>query len=198
MILEAPTVAVELKRKPFTLGQYHQMIETGVLAEGDRVELINGEILEMAAIGSKHSSQVNRLNRVFSKRLITEGIDEEILISVQNPVELGPRSEPEPDVALLRGSEKRYELRHPQPSDVLLLIEVSDSTVEFDRDIKGPLYASSGIQEYWLINLQASRIERHRQPSATGYGLVEILRGGEAISSQAIPQISFTVDELLG
>jgi len=191
-------VAVELKRKPFTLGQYHQMIEAGVLAEGDRVELINGEILETAAIGSKHSTQVNRLNRIFSKRLVTEGLDEEILISVQNPVELGPRSEPEPDVALLRGAEKRYELRHPQPSDVLLLIEVSDSTVEFDRDVKGLLYASSGIQEYWLINLQADRIERHRQPSANGYGQVEIFRGGEAIASQTIPQLSFTVGELLG
>lgn len=190
-------MAVELKRKPFTLGQYHQMIETGVLAEGDRVELIDGEILEMAAIGSKHSSQVNRLNRLFSKRLITQGIDEEVLISVQNPVELGPRSEPEPDVALLQGAEERYALRHPQSSDVLLLIEVSDSTVEFDRDVKGPLYASSGIQEYWLINLQVGVIEVHRQPATNGYGQVEILRRGEAIASKAIPQLSFTVGELL-
>lgn len=190
-------MAVELKRKPFTLEQYHQMIRTGLLVEGDRVELINGEILEMAAIGSKHSSQVNRLNRIFAKRLITQGIDEDVLISVQNPVELGPKSEPEPDVAVLKGSEDCYEMRHPQPSDVLLIIEVSDSTLEFDRDVKGPLYASSGIQEYWLINLQIGVIEVHRQPATNGYGQVEILQRGEAIASQAVPQLSFTVDELL-
>lgn len=92
-----------LKRVSFTLEQYHQMIRAGVLVEGERVELIDGEIVAMAAIGSKHSAQVNRLNRVFSKRLMLEGLDEEVLIPVQNPVELGPHSEPQPDVAWLRG-----------------------------------------------------------------------------------------------
>lgn len=184
---------LQLKRRHFTLTQYHQMIATGVLPEGDRVELIDGEILEMAAIGSKHSAQVNRLTRVFTRLL-----GDEVLVSIQNPIELGPSSEPEPDATLLRWRADYYESSHPQPNDVYLVIEVADSTVEFDREVKAPLYARSGIVEYWLINLQADAIVIHRQPTATGYQQVETYNRGQAIAIATLPDIALTVDQILG
>lgn len=184
---------LQLKRRHFTLAQYHQMIATGVLPEGDRVELIDGEILEMATIGSKHSAQVKRLNRLFTRLL-----GDEVLVSIQNPIELGPRSEPEPDVALLRWRTDYYESSHPQPADVYLVIEVADSTVEFDREVKAPLYARSGIVEYWLINLPADAIVVHRQPTAAGYQWVETYQRGQAIAIATLPDIALTVDQILG
>ena len=186
-------MTLQLKRRQFTLGQYHQMIATGVLPEGDRVELIEGEILEMAAIGSKHTAQVKRLNRLLSSRL-----DESILISIQDPIELGPRSEPEPDVALLRWRADYYVASHPQAADVYLIIEVADSTVEFDREVKGPLYARSGIVECWLIDVSAETITLYRLPTPDGYQHVEICRRGMAIVVAALPDLGFTVDQILG
>jgi Uma2 family endonuclease len=186
-------MTLELKRRQFDVGQYHHMIATGVLREGDRIELIEGEILEMAAIGSQHAAQVKRLNRLFSRRLI-----DEILIAIQNPVELGPRSEPEPDVALLRWRADYYADSHPQPADVYLVIEVADSTVEYDRQVKAPLYARSGIVEYWLIDISAETIEIYRQPTPDGYQQIEIGRRGMAIGVTALPDLTFTVDQLLG
>jgi Uma2 family endonuclease len=186
-------MTLQLKRRQFTLSQYHQMIATGVLPEGDRVELIDGEILEMAAIGRKHSAQVNRLNRLFAQQL-----GDDILVSIQNPIELGPRSEPEPDAALLRWRDDYYESGHPQPADVYLVIEVADSTVEFDREVKAPLYARSGIVEYWLIDLQTDAIAVHRQPTIAGYESIEAYQRGMTIAIAARPDLTFTVDQILG
>jgi Uma2 family endonuclease len=186
-------MVLQLKRRQFSLEQYHQMIATGVIPEGDRVELMDGEILEMAAIGSKHSAQVNRLNRLFSR-----SFGDNVLVSVQNPLELGPRSEPEPDVVLLRWRADYYESGHPQSSDVYLVIEVSDSTVDFDRNVKAPAYARSGIGEYWLVNLVIDAIEVYRQPAANGYQHVETKHRGESIGLEALPDYAFTVAQLLG
>ncbi len=186
-------MTLQLQRRQFTLAQYHQMIATGVVPEGDRVELIDGEILEMAAIGRKHAAQVNRLTRLFARCL-----GDEIVVSIQNPVELGPRSEPEPDVTLLRWRADYYEANHPQAADIYLVIEVADTTVEFDRDIKAPLYARSGIAEYWLINLPSDAIEVYRQPTAAGYQVVETKQRGMAIAPSTLPQLRLTVDQILG
>jgi Uma2 family endonuclease len=186
-------MTLQLKHRQFTLSQYHQMIATGVLTEGDRVELIDGEILEMAAIGSKHTAQVKRLNRLLSSRL-----DPSILISIQDPIELGPRSEPEPDVALLRWRADYYESSHPQPADVYLVIEVADSTIGFDREVKAPLYARSGIVEYGLINLQTDEIEVYRQPTSEGYQSVEMYHRGGAIALTTLPDLTLTVDQIFG
>jgi Uma2 family endonuclease len=163
-------MTLELKRRQFTIAQYRQMIETGVLHKGDRVELIEGEILEMAAIGSKHAAQVRRLNRLFSRRF-----SDDVLVSVQNPVELGPRSEPEPDV-----------------------VEVADSTAEFDRKVKAPLYAQNGIMEYWLIDLNAEAIAVYWQPAPEGYQQIKIMQRGQTICVRGLPNTEFTVDEILG
>lgn len=186
-------MTLQLQRRQFILAQYHQMIATGVLREGDRVELIEGEILEMAAIGAKHAAQVNRLNRLFSRRL-----GDDVLITIQNPIELGPRSEPEPDVLLLRWRADYYEASHPQPADVYLVIEVADSTVAFDREIKAPLYARSGIGEYWLIDLPADNIIGHRLPTPDGYQQIETRSRGMTIAVAALPDLTFTVEQLLG
>jgi Uma2 family endonuclease len=186
-------MTLELKRRQFTVAQYRQMIETGVLHEGDRVELIEGEILEMAAIGSRHAAQVRRLNHLFSRRL-----GDQVIVSVQNPVELGPRSEPEPDVALLRWREDFYEIEHPQSSDIFLVIEVADSTAEFDRKIKAPLYARNGIMEYWLIDLNTEALTVYRQPTSEGYRQVKMVQRGQTICAVGLSNAAFTVDEILG
>jgi Uma2 family endonuclease len=182
----------ELKRRLFTIDQYHQMIASGVLTEGDRVELINGEILEMVAIGSRHGAQVKRLNRLFSGLL-----EPSVLISVQDPVELGPRSEPEPDVALLRWRDDFYATSHPQASDVYLVIEVADSTLDYDRSVKALLYSRSDIFEYWIVNLQDNVIEVHRQPSQSGYQLIQSYQRGIDIEIMALPGLGLTVDRIL-
>jgi Uma2 family endonuclease len=182
----------ELKRRLFTIDQYHQMITSGVLTEGDRVELIDGEILEMVAIGSKHGAQVKRLNRLLSGLL-----ESSVLVSVQDPVELGPRSEPQPDVALLRWRADFYETSHPQASDVYLLIEVADSTLDYDRSVKALLYSRSDIFEYWIVNLQDNVIEVHRQPSQSGYQLIQSYQRGIDIEIMALPGLGLTVDRIL-
>jgi Uma2 family endonuclease len=184
--------ATELKRRLFTIEQYHQMIASGVLTEGDRVELIEGEILEMVAIGSKHGAQVKRLNRLFAGLL-----EPSVLISVQDPVELGPRSEPEPDVALLRWRDGFYESSHPQASDVYLVIEVADRTLDYDRSVKAPLYSRSDIFEYWIVNLQDNVIEVYRQPSPSGYQMIQSYQRGMAIEVMALPGLGLTVDRIL-
>jgi Uma2 family endonuclease len=185
-------MALQLKRKQFDLTQYHQMIATGLLREGDRLELIEGEILEMAAIGSRHSAQVNRLNRLLS------GLLPDVIVAVQNPIELGPRSEPQPDIVLLRWRDDYYEAGHPQPEDCLLVIEVADSTLEFDREVKAPMYARSGIGDYWLVDLQGEAIECYRQPMDRGYrSMVRYGRGG-VLSAIELPKLNLTVDQILG
>jgi Uma2 family endonuclease len=184
---------LELKRRQFTRSQYHQMIATGVLSEGEQVELINGEILEMAAIGSRHAAQVNRLNRLFSRQL-----GDEVLVSVQNPIELGSRSEPQPDVVLLRFRADYYASGHPQAADVLLVVEVADTTVEYDRNVKALIYAQTGIEEYWLVNLLTGVIEVFRQPTANGYQIAETRQRGASLMLSTWENLTLSVDEILG
>jgi len=186
-------MAVVLKRRRFTVDEYYRMAEAGILTGDDRVELIDGEIVEMSPIGSHHGGQVKRLNALFTARLGTRAI-----VSVQDPVRLSPHSEPQPDLALLRPREDFYRRSHPEPADVLLLVEVMDTTVEMDRRVKGPLYARSGIVETWLVDVNADRIETYRSPGADGYREVRVLRRGEALAIGAFPDCPFAVDDLLG
>jgi Uma2 family endonuclease len=186
-------MTAELLRRLFTVDHYHRMIEAGILAEGDRVELIRGEIIEMAAIGAKHAACVNRLNRLFSKLF-----GDDVLVGIQNPIELDQYSEPQPDIALLRPREDFYAARHPQPEDVFLLIEVSDSTIRYDRTIKVPLYAEDGIAEVWLIDVNGDAVEVYRQPMAKGYQSVQMIERGQSVSLLAFPEVAIAVDEILG
>jgi Uma2 family endonuclease len=146
-------------RHRWTVAEYHRMAEVGLLHEDSRVELIDGEIIEMAPIGSPHGGNVKRFIRLFSKV-----IGDKAIIAAQDPVVLSGYSEPEPDIALLRWRADDYEQSHPHPEDVLLLIEVSDSTLRYDRDVKIPLYAKNGIPEVWLLDIQNRQLEIYREP----------------------------------
>ena len=175
----------------FTVHDYHRMGEAGILHEDDRVELIEGEIVEMAAIGTRHFSCVNRLNR-----LLVMSVGDQAVVSVQNPVRLNEHTEPQPDVTVIRPRDYRESL--PEPEDVLLLIEVSDTTLAYDRGVKLPLYASAGIGEVWIVNLPAETIERYTEPSSNGYRRVEQARRGQTLAPTALPGLTPTVDEVLG
>ena len=186
-------MAVQLLRRQFTVAQYHQMVKAGILTEDDRVELIEGEIIEMSPIGRRHAACVDRLNRLFGDRLRDRAI-----VRVQNPVQLSDRAEPQPDIALLQPRADFYESGHPQPQDILLLVEVADTTVEFDREIKIPLYAKSGVREVWLVDLNENAIAVYREPSLSGYGQVQQLQRGQKLTVQAIADVSLAVDKVLG
>ncbi len=186
-------MSVQTQRRLFTVKEYHLMNEAGVFGEDDRVELIEGEIIQMAAIGTRHASCVKRLNRRFSV------IPEEIaILGVQDPIQLTERTEPQPDVVLLQFRADYYETAHPISSEVLLLVEVSDSTVNFDRDVKVPNYARSGIQEVWLWNLEANCLEVYREPTANGYTSIQRFERGEIVSPLAFPDFQVSVDLILG
>lgn len=186
-------MSVQLVRRRFTVEEYRKMAETGILAEGDRVELIEGEIVEMSPIGRRHAAHVRRLIRLFSRR-----VGERAILDVQDPVELSDRSEPLPDIALLQPREDFYESGHPQPEDIFLLVEVADTTVESDRKIKVPLYASTNISEVWLVDIDEQAVEVYREPSPNGYKNLQKFQRGQNISLQAFPDILITVDEILG
>jgi Uma2 family endonuclease len=185
------TKTQEVTRRRFTVHDYHRMGEAGILHEDDRVELIEGEIVEMAAIGTTHFTCVNALTR-----LLVRGVGDEAIVSVQNPARLDEHSEPQPDLTVLRVRDYRESL--PMPEDVLLLIEVSDTTLRYDRGVKLPLYARAGVREVWIVDLVGETIERHTDPSGTGYRQFERSQRGEKIESAALPKLAFRVDAVLG
>jgi Uma2 family endonuclease len=179
-------------RRLFTSAEYHAMAEAGILSEDERVELIAGEIVRMAPIGSRHAGCVKRLNGRLSR------LGERALVSVQDPIALSPSHEPEPDLALLHPRADDYAQSHPAPSDIFLVIEVADFSVEYDRDVKIPLYARAGIPEAWLVDLIQRAVEVYREPSGDRYRDVQILRSGDSLYPQAFPDFELTVDAILG
>jgi Uma2 family endonuclease len=182
---------MEVKRRRFTVHDYHRMGEAGILHEDDRVELIEGELIEMTAIGTRHFSCVNRLNR-----LLVMSVGDEAIVSVQNPVRLNEYNEPQPDLAVIRPRDYRESL--PLPEDVLLLIEVSDTTLAYDRGVKLPLYAQAGIREVWIVNLPGETIERYTDPLEEGYRRADRLRRGQTLEPIPLPGLTPSVDEILG
>lgn len=186
-------MAIQLQKRLFTVDEYYRMAETGILSEDDRVELIEGEIIKMSPIGRRHAGCVNRLNSLFSERLGRSAV-----VSVQNPVRLSDRTEPQPDIALLIPRADFYSEGHPQPQEVLLLIEVADTTIEYDREVKISLYAQAGISEVWVVDIVEELVEVYRQPSANGYAEVRQFRRGENLSLQAFSDVVLSVDEVLG
>src|SRR5262249_49655775 len=151
----APMPATRTRYR-FKVNEYEQMVEFGILNENHPVELIRGEIVDKMHIGSRHAACVARANK-----LLGCSVRDQAIVWVQRPVRLAD-SEPEPDISLLRPRADFYAAPNPKPADVLLLIEVSDATLDFDRDVKGPLYAENGILEYWIVNLTDERLEVHR------------------------------------
>lgn len=184
---------VPVKRRLFTVEEYHRLAQAGILGEDDRVELLEGEIVEMAPIGSRHAGTVNRLNR-----LLSHLVGDLAVVAVQNPIRIGEHSEPQPDLALLHPRPDFYASAHPQPADVLLLVEVAEATASYDREVKVPIYARAAIPEVWLVDLERERIEVFRQPSPQGYGEALTLGRGQRLSPLLLPHISLAVDDILG
>ena len=184
-------MAVALTRRTFTVDEYHKMAEAGILHEDDRVELIEGEIINMTPIGSRHTACVKKLNRLFAELLGSE-----VIISVQDPLRLGDTSEPEPDIALLRPRPDFYAERHPSADDTLLVVEVADTSLVYDREVKVPLYARAGLAEVWLVDLVQQQVLVHRNPAAQGYQEVHAKRSGDRLAAKALA-IEVAVDDIL-
>ena len=180
-------------RRLLTRDDFHRMGEAGILTEDDRVELLNGELIERTPIGPRHAATVRRLNRLFHRRL-----GRLAAISPQNPVALGEYSEPQPDLAILRPRADEYRAEHPGPRDIFLLVEVMDSSRDFDRGEKLQSYARAAIQEVWLLDLAAELLEVHRQPAGTRYRSAAQLKRGQRVQIAARPGKWFRVAEILG
>jgi Uma2 family endonuclease len=186
-------MAVQIERRLFTTNEYEQMIQAGVFGEDERLELIAGEIIEMTPISSGHAGHVNRLVRLFTRLL-----GDRALTAVQNPIQLGEHSEPQPDLALLRPRADDYIDSHPRAEDVLLLIEVCETSLDYDRKIKAPLYARSGIVEVWLVSLIDHCVEVYREPRPTGYRTHDVLQLDDSISPLAFPDTTVDMSAILG
>ena len=186
-------MSVQIAKRYFNVSEYYRMAEAGILTADDRVELIDGEIVKMSPIGSLHAACVKRLNLILQRRF-----GDTAVIGVQDPVRLNDFSEPEPDVALLKPRNDFYAQQHPMPNDVLLLIEVADTTVLYDRNVKVSLYARAGIPEVWLIDLAQDLIEVYAQPSGGAYQVQRQARRGEQVAAETIAQLALGVDDILG
>lgn len=198
---EMPKKLPFLKYSPplrrISVAEYHKMGEAGIFSEDERIELIDGVIVEMSPIGSEHAACVNKLNRLFSNVLSSK----DAIIGVQNPIILNNGTEPQPDITLLKPRDDAYASGHPRPEDILLILEVADTTVEEDRTVKLPRYASCGIPEIWLVNIPERKIEAYRIPVGerenAGYKVRVEYREGETLSPEMFPNVKIKVAEVL-
>ena len=179
-------------RGPFTVEDFHRLARVGVLHEDDRVELIDGQVVEMSPIGAPHAACVRRLIGVLSRHL-----GQVAIVDAQNPIVLGVRDQPQPDLTVLRPRVDGYR-QHPRAADLLLVIEVSDSSRAYDRDVKLPLYARAGIAEVWIVDLGGDRIEVYRDAESGGYRDVRVVPRGDTLSPSAFPDVAISVAEVLG
>jgi Uma2 family endonuclease len=161
---------VNTQVRPITIDDYHRMIETGIIHEGERIELISGQIFNMAAKGTRHTVATTRLLRE-----LLALIGQRAIVRCQEPITMHDNSEPEPDIAIARWRDDEYLDSHPVPADIILVIEVADSTIGFDRNTKAPLYATAGISEYWIVNLVDNRLEVYSQPEGDIYTNVQVV-----------------------
>ena len=179
------------KRLRFSVDDYYRMIDLGILDSREKAEIIDGELIKKMTIADRHAAAVNWLTRFF----ITN-VSENILVSIQNPLRLGDYDEPEPDIVL--ADLTKYDgKRHPRPAETILVIEVSDSTLKYDREIKIPLYAEAEIPEVWIVNLPNRIVEIHHQPTVGIYQFAKIFKQGEIVKSFVLPDLALEVDSIL-
>ena len=188
--VKAPQVTRETRK--FTVEEYFQMVKAGIIQQGERVELIEGEILNVPPMEYPHSSGIIRYNRVFGRLA-----EERFTVLVQAPLPLGGNSAPEPDLALLKYREDDYAGGFPSSEDVLLVIEVSDSSPAYDRGVKAHIYGRAGIPETWVLNLPGDSIERFTEPGPEGFAQHTILRRGEKVTPVALSDMELVVEDLL-
>lgn len=183
----------EIIKKRFTVDEYHRMGEAGIFGPEERVELIDGEILEMSPIGQRHAARVARANalfvRVFGDRAV---------INPQNPVQLSDWTEPQPDIVVLKPRADFYERQRPMPGDVLFVLEVSDTTLRFDLKIKVPHFAAASIPEVWIQDVNEDLLYVFREPQGGNYSVSMQLSRGNGLSSLAFPEVQFSTDDLFG
>ncbi|HME22085.1 MAG TPA: Uma2 family endonuclease [Acetobacteraceae bacterium] len=179
-------------RRALSVAEYHRMAEAGILTERDRVELIEGELIAMSPIGSEHSGTVNALNRT-----LVRAVGDRAVVAVQNPVQLDDLSEPEPDFALLKPRDDDYRRSTPRPHEVLLIIEVADTSLAYDRAVKRSLYARHGIPEFWIVNLAAKQVEVCRSPAGEQYSSVSQVGREAVLEPQLLPGATIPVSALL-
>lgn len=179
-------------RRRFTVDEYYRMAEAGILGPDERVELLDGEIIEMAAIGTRHATCVRLLDGWFQKNLAGRAI-----VSCQMPVRLSSRAEPEPDIALLRPRPDQYGSGHPGPGDVLLMIEVADTSLGYDHDRKLPRYAEAGIPEVWLADLTHDQVLVHSDPAGGRYQTARVARRGDTLAPAAFPDLFVPIADVL-
>ena len=183
----------EVRKRKFDVREYHRMAEAGILGEDDRVELVGGELVEMTPIGARHLACVVALTH-----LLVESSAGRWFVSAQNPVRLGERDEPQPDLTLLGRKPRPGAPAPPGPENVLLVVEVSDTTLPYDRNVKLPLYARAGVPEAWVVDLKGRRVEVHHGPGPGGYRDLWTFGPGERISSAVVGGLSLPVDAVLG
>ena len=186
-------MGTDLQRRLFTADEYHRMGEAGVLGPDDRVELVAGEVVEMSPIGSPHAACVDRLNVLLQRLGGVQGI-----VRVQSPIRLDAHSEPQPDLSMLRHRADFYAAAHPTPEDVLLVVEVADTSLRYDRDVKIPLYARAGIAEAWLVDLASGTVEAFTQPTPQGYQQSRRVGRDAQFMSRVLPAAAFLVSDILG
>lgn len=182
-----------VRRHKLDVAAYYRMAEVGILGPDDRVELIEGEIVDMAPIGSAHGGTVDGLAEA-----VHAGLERRAIVRVQGPLRLSDESEPQPDLMLLRPRADRYRASHPGPGDVLLLVEVSDSTLRTDRNVKLPLYARHGIPEVWIVNLPDGVVEVHREPQGEAWRTTQRAGRGEVLEPHLLPGLRIAVSDVLG
>jgi Uma2 family endonuclease len=189
----ADAAAARIPRRRFTIHEYHRMGDAGVLTENERVELLDGEVVEMSPIGPPHAGTVARLTALFVRRF-----GDRATIWVQNPIVLSLYSEPQPDLCVLASRSNFYVDAHPRPRDVLLGVEVMDTSRGYDRTLKLPLYAKADLREVWLVDLKAQAIDVYRRPALRGYRVHETAVRGQSVVPSAFPRIRLAVKDILG
>jgi Uma2 family endonuclease len=182
---------VNTQIRSLTSAEYYQMMESGIIREGEKVELILGQIFTMAAKGTRHTVATSRL----LKNLLML-IEDRATVRCQDPISLPNHSEPEPDIVIARLRSDDYVNSHPAPADIILVIEVADSSIKFDRDTKAPLYAAAGISEYWIVNLIDNRLEIYRQPEGSIYASIQIVTPPQSINLPQFPEIVVHTSDL--
>jgi Uma2 family endonuclease len=185
-------MSVQVARRYFNVNEFYRMAAAGVFSEDDRVELIEGEILEMSPIGSRRAACVGRLTELFAQQVGSQAI-----VWVQNPIHLDDYSETLPDISLLKRRADFYAEHHPTPADVLLIVEVADSSIDY-RNIKLPIYAQANIPEVWLVNLSKNIVEVYTRPADGKYQKSRRLKRGELLVSTQVPDLSIGIDEIPG
>ena len=183
----------DVSKKLFTVDEYYRMADAGIFTEDDRVELIEGEIIQMSPIGHRHMVCVNRATDLFISALKGKAV-----VSVHNPLRLNQYNEPQPDIVVFKWRADYYASKPYTPEDTLFVLEVSDTTLRYDTKIKLPIYAANGISELWIENLKEDVLLVCRHPANKTYRTQLTLRRGDSISPLTFSDTSFTVEDLLG